>query len=167
MSSRAGGKGPHVVVDHTDDARPDSGAARKGVSSENPAENPAGNRPSQLKAAGKSAEQIRADILEAAATAGRDAREFNRLLVRPDPRIRKDERAIHMGMVWHFFAEYRRKMTLLKGPAAARDVGKLHAELVSEQQQLQKLGADAAELLCQFSLRRAVLIDECDPHGAA
>ena len=165
MSPRAGGKGPRVVVDCTGDARPESnpGAASQGVSSGKPA----GNRPSELKAARKSAEQIRADILEAATTAERDAREFNKLLVSADLRIRKDERVIHMGMVWHFFAEYRRKMTLLKGPTAAHDVRKLHAELASEQQQLLKLGSDAAELLCQFSLRRAVLIDECGPHGAA
>ena len=165
MSPRAGGKGPCVVVDCTGDARPDSnpGDASQVVSSGKPA----GNHPSELEAARKSTEQIRADILEAAATAERDAREFNKLLVRPDPQIRKDERAIHMCMVWHFFAEYRRKMTLLKGPAAAHDVGKLHAELASEQQQLLKLGSGAAEVLCQFSLRRAVLIDECDPQGAA
>jgi hypothetical protein len=114
----------------------------------------------------KSTEQMRAETLAAAHTAERDAREFNTLLVRSDPRITKEERTIVMGLVWHFFAEYRRKMTLLKGPAAAQDIGKLHAELVREQQQLQNLGPDGAELLRQFNLRRAVPFDECKPHGA-
>ncbi|MGB7009605.1 MAG: hypothetical protein WCD26_05295 [Pseudolabrys sp.] len=64
-----------------------------------------------------------------------------------------------MGLVWQFVAEYKRKMILLKGDAAIQDVRKVHAELVREQQQLQKLGSDGAELLCLFNLRRSVVSD--------
>jgi hypothetical protein len=110
----------------------------------------------------KSPKQIRSAIIEAARAAERDARAFNGLLVSPDPLIKKNERTIYMGLVWQFVAEYERKMILLKGDAAVQDVRKLHAELVREQQQLQKLGSDGAELLCQFNLRRSVVGDDCN-----
>ncbi|MFZ1067632.1 MAG: hypothetical protein WAN42_19205 [Pseudolabrys sp.] len=107
----------------------------------------------------KRPKQIRSEILEAAQAAERDARAFNKLLVSPDPQIKKNERTIYMGLVWQFVAEYKRKMILLKGDAAIQDVRKVHAELVREQQQLQKLESDGAELLCQFNLRRSVVSD--------
>jgi predicted nuclease of restriction endonuclease-like RecB superfamily len=116
-----------------------------------------------MKPVRKSAKQIRSEILEAAKAAERDARAFNKLLVNPDPRVKRNERTIYMGLVWQFVAEYRRKMILLKGAAAVRDVRKLHTELVREQQQLQKLGSDGAEVLRQFNLRWAAVIDDsCD-----
>ena len=105
----------------------------------------------------KRPKQIRSEILEAAQAAERDARAFNKLLV--SPQIKKNERTIYMGLVWQFVAEYKRKMILLKGDAAIQDVRKVHAELVREQQQLQKLGSDGAELLCLFNLRRSVVSD--------
>ena len=111
---------------------------------------------SLMNSVDKNPKQIRSAIIEAAQAAERDARAFNELLVSPDPLIKKNERTIYMGLVWQFVAEYGRKMILLKGDAAVQDVRKLHAELVREQQQLQKLGSDGAELLCQFNLRRSV-----------
>jgi hypothetical protein len=107
----------------------------------------------------KRPKQIRSEILEAAQAAERDARAFNKLLVSPDPQIKKNERTIYMGLVWQFVAAYKRKMILLKGDAAIQDVRKVHAELVREQQELQKLGSDGAELLCLFNLRRSVVSD--------
>jgi hypothetical protein len=115
---------------------------------------------SLMKPVRKSAKQIRSEILEAAQAAERDARAFNKLLVSLDPRVNKTERTIHMGLVWQFVAEYKRKMILLNGAAAVQDVRKLHTELVREQQQLQKIGSDGVELLRQFNLRWAVVIDD-------
>lgn len=97
-----------------------------------------------MNSANKRPKQICSAIIEAAQAAERDARAFNELLVSPDPQIKKNERTIYMGLVWQFVAEYKRKMILLKGDAAIQDVRKLHAELVREQQQLQKLGSDGA-----------------------
>lgn len=113
-----------------------------------------------MKPVRKSAKQIRSEILEAAQAAERDARAFNKLLVSLDPRVNKTERTIHMGLVWQFVAEYKRKMIFLNGAAAVQDVRKLHRELVREQQQLQKIGSDGVELLRQFNLRWAVVIDD-------
>ena len=87
-----------------------------------------------MKPVRKSAKRIRSEILEAAQAAERDARAFNKLLVSLDPRVNKTERTIHMGLVWQFVAEYKRKMILLNGAAAVQDVRKLDRELVSTEQ---------------------------------
>ena len=71
-----------------------------------------------MKSDKKSQKQVRSEILEAAQTAERDAREFNKLLVSPDPQVKRNERTIYMVLVWQFVAEYKRKMILLKGDAA-------------------------------------------------